>query len=160
MTNYFLKMPRLGGKVNSISQPLGGLIGGGANSSSGSGMDGGNNRAVNRNILRKAFGNEASVIFSILRPPCFFKYCTVPSVVTHKLSKLKDLNLLVDTEDITERENHVNIIWTISGEFDTLRQNIYTYLNAKGIDISINNITDGNLNTFRMVYFDSNLSSC
>ena len=47
----------LGGGVQG-SQPKGGLLGGGANSNGGSGMEGGNNRALDRFVLRRAFGND------------------------------------------------------------------------------------------------------
>jgi len=48
----------LGGGIPG-QQPKGGLIGGGANSTSGSGMVGGQKRGQGRKILRSAFGNAA-----------------------------------------------------------------------------------------------------
>jgi hypothetical protein len=47
----------LGGGVQG-SQPKGGLLGGGANSNGGSGMEGGNDRGLDRFVLRRAFGNQ------------------------------------------------------------------------------------------------------
>jgi hypothetical protein len=47
----------LGGGVQG-SQPKGGLLGGGANSTGGSGMEGGNDRGLDRFVLRRAFGNQ------------------------------------------------------------------------------------------------------
>ena len=41
------------------TQPPGGLLGGGAGSTGGSGMVGSNNRAMNREVLRSGFGNAA-----------------------------------------------------------------------------------------------------
>ena len=40
------------------SQPKGGLLGGGASSTGGSGMEGGGDRGTERFVLRKAFGNK------------------------------------------------------------------------------------------------------
>ena len=57
MVNNLVFKLNLGGGTSG-SQPKGGLLGGGANSTSGSGMEGGNNRAMNRKVLRSAFGNE------------------------------------------------------------------------------------------------------
>lgn len=55
MVNLRFGLFNLGG---GHGQPKGGLLGGGANSNSGSGMEGGNDRAMNRKVLRKSFGNE------------------------------------------------------------------------------------------------------
>ena len=41
------------------SQPKGGLLGGGAGTNGGSGMEGGGERAMSRLVLRNAFGNSA-----------------------------------------------------------------------------------------------------
>ena len=47
----------LGGGIKG-AQPKGGLLGGGANSNGGSGMEGGGDRGTERFVLRKAFGNK------------------------------------------------------------------------------------------------------
>tara|TARA_Y100000768_G_C23966097_1_gene677959 strand:- start:1242 stop:1811 length:570 start_codon:yes stop_codon:yes gene_type:complete len=50
-------MPSILGKGTPGAQPRGGLIGGGAGSTGGSGMDGASTRSRDRNVLRKAYGN-------------------------------------------------------------------------------------------------------
>lgn len=49
------KFTTLGGGIQGIAPKM---VGGGANTNSGSGMDGGNNRAMNRFVLRKAWNNN------------------------------------------------------------------------------------------------------
>ena len=51
---------KLGGGIPG-GQPKGGLLGGGANSYGGSGMEGGGERSTDRNVLRRAFGNNVLV---------------------------------------------------------------------------------------------------
>ena len=51
------KLSSLGGGTSG-SQPRNGLLGGGANSNGGSGMDGGQTRAIERKVLRNSFGNR------------------------------------------------------------------------------------------------------
>lgn len=60
------KMRSLGGGFQGIAPQL---IGGGANTNSGSGMDGGNGRSMNRITLRKAWnGHESSLNKVVLGP--------------------------------------------------------------------------------------------
>ena len=50
-------MPSILGKGRPGGQPPGGLLGGGAGPTGGTGMDGSSTRGRDRTILRKAFGN-------------------------------------------------------------------------------------------------------
>ena len=54
----------LGGGVAG-AQPLGGLLGGGAGPDGGSGMTGGNERALDRRVLRQAFGNSSRAVTNL-----------------------------------------------------------------------------------------------
>ena len=54
---FDLFQSKLGGGIQG-AQPKGGLLGGGANSNGGSGMEGGGDRGTERFVLRKAFGNK------------------------------------------------------------------------------------------------------
>jgi hypothetical protein len=54
---FDLFQSKLGGGIQG-AQPKGGLLGGGASSTGGSGMEGGGDRGTERFVLRKAFGNQ------------------------------------------------------------------------------------------------------
>jgi hypothetical protein len=58
-------MPSILGGGRPGGQPRGGLLGGGAGQDGGSGMNGGNIRAMDRKLLRQAFGNSARALTNL-----------------------------------------------------------------------------------------------
>ena len=63
-------MPSILGKGRPGGQPPGGLLGGGAGSTGGTGMDGASARGRDRTVLRKAFGNNHFAHFKRPSPVC------------------------------------------------------------------------------------------
>lgn len=63
-------MPSILGKGRPGGQPRGGLLGGGAGSTGGTGMDGSSARGRDRTVLRKAFGNNKFHLYQRPAPVC------------------------------------------------------------------------------------------
>lgn len=77
------------------AQPKNGLLGGGANSNSSSGMVGGSERSQTRAVLRQAFGNRS--LSSSIRSP--------QSFVTAKTSKTTPFRVAMSAGDVNGSKN-------------------------------------------------------
>lgn len=78
-------------------QPKSGLIGGGANSTSGSGMEGGGARGTDRNVLREAFGNQYLSNSPAIQSPAWF--------VGNGLSKTTPFRAIMAAGDVNGTKN-------------------------------------------------------
>jgi hypothetical protein len=78
-------------------QPKWGLIGGGAGSTGGSGMEGGGARGIDRFVLREAFGNQYLSNNPLYRSPAYY--------VNERLSKTTPFRAIMSAGDVNGTKN-------------------------------------------------------
>lgn len=89
----------LGGGIPG-GQPKWGLIGGGANSYGGTGMEGGGARGTDRFVLREAFGNHFLSTYPVIQSPVWF--------VGNGLSKTTPFRAIMAAGDVNGSKNQAS----------------------------------------------------